>query len=157
MFTDTRGDGICRSKSNAAVLGIEVVVAFDVVVTGSVVVVGLGVAEVVVVMGGSVTAIVGGTLVVAGSVMGPSTTLRRLTVAPGTLATELFAAAFVGFFAALFDAAFSTAPEAVPKKSALTSRKTDDVQPTALMALRFVNGSFMNAFGERRMEGCSGE
>jgi hypothetical protein len=36
IFTDTRGDGICRSKSNAAVLGTDVVVAFDVVVTGSV-------------------------------------------------------------------------------------------------------------------------
>jgi hypothetical protein len=87
MFTDTRGDGICRSKSNAAALGTDVVVALDVVVTGSVeVVVGVGVVVVVMLSGGSVAAMVTCTTVVGGGVMTPSTTLRRLTVATGTSA-----------------------------------------------------------------------
>jgi hypothetical protein len=98
MFTVTRGEGICKSKSNAAALGTEVVVAFDVVVLSSVevvtvvvatgctdvveLVIGVGVGDDVVV--GRVAA-VAASAVVAGGVTDPSTTLLRRTVAVGTL------------------------------------------------------------------------
>jgi hypothetical protein len=105
MFTVTRGEGICKSKSNAAALGTEVVVAFDVVVLSSVevvtvvvatgctdvveLVIGVGVGVDVVdgvvdVVVGRVTA-VAASAVVAGGVTDPSTTLLRRTVAVGTL------------------------------------------------------------------------
>jgi hypothetical protein len=87
----TRGEGICRSKSKAAALGIDVV-ALDVVVAS----VEVGSAEVdvvdvvgiavVVVRGGSVLAIVVGA--VAGGATVPKITLRRLIDGTATLSTE---------------------------------------------------------------------
>ncbi len=106
IFTDTRGDGICRSKSNVAVVAIDVVVAFDVVVAVVVDVVieaVVAVVAVVVVTDGRGTAIVAGVVVVAGATTVPSTTLRRLTVDVGTVdffTEALFVAScFTGFFA----------------------------------------------------------
>lgn len=109
IFTDTRGDGICRSKSNVAVVAIDVAVAFDVVVAVVVdvvidaVVAVEAVETVVVVTDGRGTAIVAGVVVVAGATTVPSTTLRRLTVDVGTVDffTEavFVASCFTGFFA----------------------------------------------------------
>jgi hypothetical protein len=121
--------------------------------------------------GGSVAAMVTGTTVVGGGATVPSTTLRRLTVASGMLATGLFARDFVvDFLAVLFDAVFLAGPftealliavlvaapvcEGMTKESVLSNSKADDEQPTNLAALRFVNQSCMEASGEGRVGGC---
>jgi hypothetical protein len=114
----TRGDGICRSKSNAA-LGIDVVVAFEVVVLSGVevftVVVATGCTDeveavfVVAVVFGVVGA--GGSVasaaraLVVGGVTVPSTTLLRRTVAVGPVVWFVDRFVTIGFLVVVFLAA----------------------------------------------------
>lgn len=141
MATATRGDGICRSKSNAADGAVEVVVTAETVVVGAtsaiVVAVVPGILLGATASGTSVAATIGAVVVVGLVGAGASTTLFLTTVVVGldftmgfgNALTVLLAVFFAGCFLMGFVAV--TVPIAaldlgvLKKDSALTTRATE--------------------------------
>ena len=170
MLTETRGDGICKSKSNGATLATEVgegatVVAGMVVVTIVVVLVGSGASK----AGG---ARVVGTVVVGGVGSVPSTTLFRFIVVVGKdfgagFATGLFPAATftTAFLGATFFTAFviatllsaATDAGAAENESALSNKNATEEAATPRAIRRFRCDVCILAFGQRRRFSVNGE